>query len=119
MPNEDSEPSAESIAAGVKAFQERTAFWAPELLSSKDHLEELVATIYLAMQRRPLVEFNQEDYEAVSEFFSYGATRGNHSWTRERGEGTGDPPGPLTPHINRMGEFVRRMYEGGKNGNKD
>ena len=43
------------------------------------------------------------EYEAVSAFYSYGATRGNHS---DDGRLAG---GPLTRHIQTMGSFVNRM----------
>lgn len=54
-----------------------------------------------------MIEFTDEELEAIQQFFSYGATRGNHA-----GEGgTGAYPGPMSPYINAMGTAARKAYD--------
>jgi hypothetical protein len=53
------------------------------------------------------VTLTPEEFAAVCAFWSYGATRGNHTGP----DGTGPSPGPLTPFLDRMGDAMRKMYE--------
>lgn len=57
------------------------------------------------------VELTDAECSAIVSFWSYGATRGNHSWTKEGGEGTGPSPGPLTPSLLAMSEVNRKVFE--------
>lgn len=57
------------------------------------------------------VTLTRAECYAINQFMSYGATRGNHSWTKEGGEGTGPSPGPLTGCINDMCEANRKVME--------
>ncbi len=51
-------------------------------------------------------KITDEMVTAASQFYSYGATRGNHS-----DNGHGPLPGPLTGHINAMGSLVRLLMD--------
>lgn len=51
------------------------------------------------------VALTQYEMTAILQFWSYGATRGNHS-----NEGSGPPPGPLTPYRDAMAEAARKMH---------
>jgi hypothetical protein len=60
-----------------------------------------------------VIALTKAECEAINAFFSYGATRGNHGWTKEGGEGTGPTPGPLTPHVLNMGTVNVKVFETG------
>jgi hypothetical protein len=52
------------------------------------------------------IDLTPEEAVAICEFYSYGATRGNHAGP----DGTGPVPGPLTGHINAMGAAVVKVW---------
>ena len=66
---------------------------------------------HIAAQEERIVSVEQqaviltpEEAEAIAQFFSYGATRGNHN---NSVEGT---TGPLTPYIASMGSVARKIH---------
>lgn len=52
-----------------------------------------------------VIELTPEECDAIKDFYSYGATRGNHI------DGTGSSPGPLTGRIIPMGEVCLKIYK--------
>lgn len=53
----------------------------------------------------PNIYLTAAEADAIRQFYSYGATRGNHS-----DEGRGPAPGPLTSYIGDMGLAVAKVW---------
>lgn len=55
------------------------------------------------------VKLTPAEAYAVCQFFSYGATRGNHADPPV--VAAGPPGGPLTPYISDMGSACRKLWD--------
>lgn len=72
-----------------------------DLSTALDAIEKHIATLTAQLAAANAV--TDAHVQAANAFFNYGATRGNHV------DGGGRGNGPLTPHVERMGELLTAL----------